>query len=108
MDAENEPQLINSYDGHTESWTIVRDGKKIMIFVPAIQDHLPEDLKNALDRMRRSLIYGTCDCGGQMVQFPTRADGANAAFKHSIMCPAEDRNITRTAKLHGWSWSPPR
>jgi hypothetical protein len=77
-------------------WELWRRGG-VLYVVPAVIDEMPGELREALDRRRRTLVEGRCPCGA----VPDRARGEAA---HEVDCPASDDAVAAIVDRTGWTW----
>jgi hypothetical protein len=91
-------QLVGS-TGDFEVWALGR----VAFVVPAINDAMPPDLKDALATRRAAMLTGTCACGAQML-LTIDPGGHPAAVRmdHEVDCAAHDRQVRDLLNRHGW------
>lgn len=88
---EAEPVLVGVM-GTYEMWV----KGQVMFGVPVIREEYPAELKTALERRRRAMLSGQCDCGARL-----RVVRQGTQIDHAAGCIASDASLDAIAARHG-------
>jgi hypothetical protein len=68
----------------------------VLFGLPVIREEYPAELKTALDRRRRAMLEGQCDCGAAL-----RVTRHGTQIEHEHDCIASDAVLGEIAARHG-------